>query len=142
MTGGIGPDAVIDAVRMESHGLAPDRLMDRAKHAVGIGVDGIHALRSTIHACRKGGRVSVPGVHGGFADSFPTGAVMQKGLTLRTGQTHVQKYLPHLLELIMDGKIETTDIISHRLPLEEAPTGYKNFHDNPNEWRKVILSPH
>ena len=120
MTGGIGPDAVIDAVGMESHGLAPDRLMDRAKHAVGIGVDGIHALRSTIHACRKGGRVSVPGVHGGFADSFPTCAVMQKGLTLRTGQTHVERNMPSLLHRIAEEEIDTTFLISPRLPLEEA----------------------
>jgi len=139
MTGGIGPDAVIDAVGMESHGLAPDRLLDRAKQAVGIGVDGIHALRSAIHACRKGGRVSVPGVYGGFADSFPTGAVMQKGLTLRTGQTHVQRYMPSLLHRIAEGEIDTTFLISHRLPLEEAVQGYQSFRDDQNSWTKVVL---
>ncbi|WP_103256855.1 zinc-dependent alcohol dehydrogenase [Tabrizicola aquatica] len=139
MTGGIGPDAVIDAVGMESHGLAPDRLMDRAKQAVGIGVDGIHALRSAIHACRKGGRVSVPGVHGGFADSFPTGAVMQKGLTLRSGQTHVQRYMPSLLHRIAEGEIDTTFLISHRLPLEDAAKGYQHFRDDQNTWTKVVL---
>lgn len=139
MTGGIGPDAVIDAVGMESHGLAPDRLMDRAKQAVGIGVDGIHALRAAIHACRKGGRVSVPGVHGGFADTFPTGAVMQKGLTLRSGQTHVQRYMPSLLHRIAEGEIDTTFLISHRLPLEEAARGYEGFRDEQDRWTKVVL---
>ena len=142
MTAGIGPDACIDAVGMEAHGFAPDNVIDAVKQETKLGTDRQHVLRETIMACRKGGRVSVPGVYGGIGDKFPIGAFMQKGLTIKTGQTHVQKYLPHLLELIMDGKIETTDIISHRLPLEEAPTGYKNFHDNPNEWRKVILSPH
>ncbi|MNQ23876.1 hypothetical protein D3C85_370530 [compost metagenome] len=92
-------------------------------------------------ACRKGGRISMPGVYGGIGDKLPIGAFMQKGLTLKTGQTHVQKYLPKLLELVMDGKIDTTDLISHRLPLEEAATAYKNFHDNPNEWTKVVLKP-
>jgi threonine dehydrogenase-like Zn-dependent dehydrogenase len=139
MTGGIGPDAVIDAVGMESHGLAPDRLMDRAKQAIGLGVDGIHVLRAAIHACRKGGRVSVPGVYGGFSDNFPTGAIMQKGLTLRSGQTHVQRYMPSLLHRIAEGEIDTTFLISHRLPLEDAVSGYKNFRDDQNAWTKVVL---
>ncbi|WP_295708829.1 zinc-dependent alcohol dehydrogenase, partial [uncultured Brevundimonas sp.] len=120
MTAGIGPDACIDAVGMEAHGFAPDNVIDAVKQETKLGTDRQHVLRETIMACRKGGRVSVPGVYGGIGDKFPIGAFMQKGLTIKTGQTHVQKYLPHLLELIMDGKIETTDIISHRLPLEEA----------------------
>ncbi len=139
MTGGLGPDAVIDAVGMESHGFAPDRLLDRAKQAVGLGVDSAHALREAIYACRKGGRVSVPGVYGGFSDSFPTGALMQKGLTLRSGQTHVQRYSKELLHRIADGEIDTTFLISHRLPLEEAATGYHNFAFNQNDWTKVVL---
>jgi threonine dehydrogenase-like Zn-dependent dehydrogenase len=139
MTGGIGPDAVIDAVGMESHGFAPDRLMDRAKQVVGLGVDGIHALRAAIHACRKGGRVSVPGVYGGFSDNFPTGAIMQKGLILRSGQTHVQRYMPSLLHRIAEGEIDTTFLISHRLSLEDAAAGYRNFRDQQNDWTKVVL---
>src|SRR5690606_18139147 len=121
MTGGIGPDAVIDAVGMESHGFAFDNIYDYAKQTMKLETDRPHALRQAIFACRKGGRVSVPGVYGGFVDKFPLGALMEKGLTLRTGQTHVQKYLPMLLDLIRDKKVNTTFLISHRLPLEKAP---------------------
>jgi threonine dehydrogenase-like Zn-dependent dehydrogenase len=139
MSGGIGPDAVIDAVGMESHGFAPDNMLDAAKQMVGMGADRIHALREAIMAVRKGGRVSIPGVYGGMADKFPTGALMEKGLQLRTGQTHVQRYTKDLLERIEKGELDTTFLISHRLPLEEAPTGYANFHSNQNEWTKVVL---
>ncbi|WP_296819525.1 zinc-dependent alcohol dehydrogenase [Brevundimonas sp.] len=142
MTAGIGPDACIDAVGMEAHGFSPDNIIDAVKQETKLGTDRQHVFREAIMACRKGGRVSVPGVYGGIGDKFPIGAFMEKGLTLKTGQTHVQKYLPELLQMILDGKIDTTDLISHRLPLEEAATGYKNFHDNPNEWTKVVLKPH
>lgn len=141
MTAGIGPDACIDAVGMETHGFAPDNIIDAVKQETKLGTDRQHVLREAIMACRKGGRISMPGVYGGIGDKLPIGAFMQKGLTLKTGQTHVQKYLPRLLELVMDGQIDTTDLISHRLPLEEAATAYKNFHDNPNEWTKVVLKP-
>lgn len=141
MTGGIGPDAVIDAVGMESHGLSPDNLLDAAKQKIGIGADRAHVLRMALMAVRKGGRVSVPGVYGGFADKFPLGALMQKGLQIRTGQTHVQKYTSKLLQRIMEGQIDTTFLISHRLSLEEAAEGYRNFHENQNEWTKVVLTP-
>ncbi|MFO1143715.1 MAG: zinc-dependent alcohol dehydrogenase [Amaricoccus sp.] len=141
MTGGIGPDAVIDAVGMESHGLAVDNLMDGVKQKVGIGADRGHALREAIIACRKGGRISVPGVYGGFLDKFPLGALMEKGLQLRTGQTHVQRFSGDLLRRIEEGEIDTTFLISHRLPLEQAPDGYRNFRDNQNEWTKVVLRP-
>ena len=120
----------------------PHRLELAVKQETKLGTDRQHVLRETIMACRKGGRVSVPGVYGGIGDKLPIGAFMQKGLTIRTGQTHVQRYLPQLLELIMDGKIDTTDLISHRLPLEQAAEGYRNFHDNPDEWTKVVLKPH
>lgn len=141
MTGGIGPDAVIDAVGMESHGFSPDNLLDAAKQKIGIGADRAHVLRMAMMAVRKGGRVSVPGVYGGFADKFPLGALMQKGLQIRTGQTHVQKYTSELLQRIMEGQIDTTFLISHRLSLEEAAEGYRNFHENQNEWTKVVLTP-
>jgi threonine dehydrogenase-like Zn-dependent dehydrogenase len=94
-----------------------------------------------ILACRKGGRVSIPGVYGGMADKFPIGALMEKGLSVKTGQTHVQKYMPQLLEMIGEGKIDTTYIISHRLPLEDAPKGYKMFKEQQNEVTKVVLKP-
>ena len=141
MTGGIGPDAVIDAVGMESHGFAPDNLLDSVKQKVGMGADAPHALRMAIMACRKGGRISMPGVYGGFADKFPLGALMEKGLQLKTGQTHVQRYTRDLMRRIQEGEINTTFMISHRLPLEEAPRGYHNFKENQNDWTKVVLKP-
>ena len=141
MTGGIGPDACIDAVGMESHGLTPDNVFDGIKMAVKLGTDRPHALRQVILACRKGGRVSIPGVYGGMADKFPIGALMEKGLSLKTGQTHVQKYTAKLLQLILEGKIDTTFLISHRLPLEDAPKGYKMFKEQQNEVTKVVLKP-
>lgn len=141
MSGGIGPDAVIDAVGMESHGFAIDNMLDVAKQKFGIGADRASALKQAILAVRKGGRVSIPGVYGGMTDKFPLGAVMEKGLTLKTGQTHVQKYTKELLDRIANGEIDTTFLISHRLPLEQAPEGYKNFKENQNEWTKVVLKP-
>jgi threonine dehydrogenase-like Zn-dependent dehydrogenase len=98
-------------------------------------------LREVIMACRKGGRVSIPGVYGGMADKFPIGALMEKGLSVKTGQTHVHKYLPKLLEMIGEEKIDTTFLISHRLPLESAPEGYKMFKEQQNEVTKVVLKP-
>jgi threonine dehydrogenase-like Zn-dependent dehydrogenase len=141
MTGGIGPDACIDAVGMESHGFSIDNTMDHVKAAVGLATDRPHALRQIIVACRKGGRVSIPGVYGGMADKFPIGALMEKGLSVKSGQTHVQKYMPELLELILEDKLDTTFLISHRLPLEEAPRGYKMFKEQQNDVTKVVLKP-
>ena len=141
MTGGIGPDAVIDAVGMESHGFTLDNIVDAVKTTVKLGTDRTHVLREVILACRKGGRVSIPGVYGGMADKFPIGALMEKGLTVKTGQTHVQKYMPKLLEMIGEGRVDTTYIISHRLPLEDAPKGYKMFKQQQNEVTKVVLKP-
>lgn len=141
MTGGIGPDAVIDAVGLESHGFAPDNLYDYAKQSLRLETDRSHVLREALYACRKGGRVSVPGVYGGFVDKFPVGAFVQKGLTMRTGQTHVQKYLPGLLEMIRDNRIDTTFLISHRMPLEKGPDAYRKFAFEQNETTKVVLKP-
>ena len=141
MTGGIGPDAVIDAVGMEAHGFAIDNMADAVKQKVGVGADRTHALRQAILACRKGGRVSIPGVYGGLTDKFPIGALMEKGLQVRTGQTHVQRYLQPLMERIQAGEIDTTFLISHHLPLEDAARGYKNFKEKQNEWTKVVLNP-
>jgi threonine dehydrogenase-like Zn-dependent dehydrogenase len=141
MTGGIGPDACIDAVGMESHGMSPDNIMDHVKVKTFMATDRIHALRQVILATRKGGRVSIPGVYGGIADKFPIGALMEKGLTIKSGQTHVQKFMPELLEMILDGRIDTTFLISHRLDLEDAAEGYKNFKEKQNEYTKVVLKP-
>jgi len=141
MTGGIGPDAVIDSVGLEAHGFFADNVLDQIKKSTFLGTDRIHSIRQAILACRKGGRVSMPAVYGGFVDKFPLGALMEKGLTLKTGQTHVQHYMPALLNAIMEEKIDTTFLISHTLPLEQAPQGYKMFHDNQNEVTKVVLKP-
>jgi threonine dehydrogenase-like Zn-dependent dehydrogenase len=141
MTGSIGPDAVIDSVGLEAHGFFADNIIDQIKASTFLGTDRPHALRQAILACRKGGRVSVPGVYGGFLDKFPFGAFMEKGLTMKTGQTHVQKYLPKLLEMIGNKELDTTFLISHRLPLEQAPEGYKMFKNEQNSCTKVVLKP-
>ena len=141
MTGGIGPDACIDSVGLEAHGFFVDNVIDQIKASTFLGTDRIHSVRQAILACRKGGRVSMPAVYGGFVDKFPLGAFMEKGLTLKTGQTHTQHYMPGLLNAILEEKIDTTFLISHRLPLEQAPDGYKMFHDNQNEVTKVVLKP-
>jgi threonine dehydrogenase-like Zn-dependent dehydrogenase len=141
MTGGIGPDACIDAVGMESHGFSADSVMDKVKAAVKLVTDQTHALRQVIVACRKGGRISIPGVYGGVTDKFPIGALMEKGLSVKSGQTHVQKYMPQLLKMIMEGELDTTFLISHRLSLEQAPEGYKMFKEQQNEVTKVVLKP-
>jgi len=142
MTGGIGPDACIDAVGMESHGVTVDSVMDKVKAAVKLVTDQTHGLRQVIIACRKGGKISIPGVYGGVTDKFPIGALMEKGLSVKSGQTHVQKYMPQLLNMILEGKLDTTFLISHRMSLEEAPTGYKMFKERQNEVTKVVLKPH
>jgi threonine dehydrogenase-like Zn-dependent dehydrogenase len=142
MTGGIGPDACIDAVGMESHGVTADSVMDKVKAAVKLVTDQTHGLRQAIIACRKGGKLSIPGVYGGVTDKFPIGALMEKGLSVKSGQTHVQKYMPQLLKMILEGKLDTTFLISHRMSLEEAPTGYKMFKERQNEVTKVVLRPH
>ena len=141
LTGGIGPDAVIDAVGLEAHGFFVDNIVDHIKAAMFLGTDRTHSIRQAILACRKGGRVSMPAVYGGFVDKFPLGAFMEKGLTLKTGQTHVQHYMPALLNAIMEDKIDTTFLISHRLDLEEGPQGYDMFKNNQNEVTKVVLKP-
>ena len=141
MTGGIGPDACIDAVGMEAHGIAIDNLADTLKAHTFLGTDRGHVFRQVILACRKGGRVSVPGVYGGMLDKFPIGAFMEKGLTLRTGQTHVQTYTRKLLDLIEQGEVDTTFLISHRASLEDAAEMYKHWHDDQNSYTKIVLKP-
>jgi threonine dehydrogenase-like Zn-dependent dehydrogenase len=141
MTGGIGPDACIDAVGLEAHGVAVDNVVDTLKAHTLLGTDRGHVLRQVIMACRKGGRVSVPGVYGGFIDKFPVGAFMEKGLTLKTGQTHVHRYLKPLLKLIEEGKIDTTFLISHIEPLEKAAEMYRHWHDEQDSYTKIVLKP-
>jgi threonine dehydrogenase-like Zn-dependent dehydrogenase len=104
-----------------------------------LGTERPHALRQIIFACRKGGRVSIPGVYGGFADKFPLGQTMEKGLTIKQGQTHVQKYTKTLLDMIERGKIDTTFLISHHAPLEEAAEMYRHWHDEQDAYTKIVL---
>ena len=141
LTAGRGPDSCIDAVGMEAHGLSPDNLLDMAKMTVKLTTDRPHVLREAILACRKGGTVSVPGVYGGFVDKIPFGAIVNKGLTLRSGQTHVMRYLPTLLDHIEQGRVDPTFLITHRLDLEEAPKGYRMFKKDQDEVHKVVLRP-
>lgn len=141
MTGGIGPDASLDCVGLEAHGAFADNVWDQIKVSTFMGTDRAHVIRQVIMATRKGGRISMPGVYGGFVDKFPLGALMEKGLTLRTGQTHVQRYLRPLYTAIMEGLIDSTFLISHRLPLDEGPAGYRNFKQRQDAWTKVVLKP-
>ena len=99
------------------------------------------ALRQAIQACRKGGTVSIPGVYGGFMDKFPTGAMMNKGLTIRTGQTHMMKYMRPLLERVQAGDIDPSFVVTHTLPLDQAPHGYDIFKNKQDECIKVVLKP-
>jgi threonine dehydrogenase-like Zn-dependent dehydrogenase len=141
MTGGIGPDASIDCVGLEAHGAFVDNIIDQIKVSTFLGTDRAHAIRQVILATRKGGRVSMPAVYGGFVDKFPLGALMEKGLTLKTGQTHVQKYIQPLYHAIAEGLIDSTFLISHRMGLEEGPMGYRQFHDRQDEYTKIVLKP-
>jgi threonine dehydrogenase-like Zn-dependent dehydrogenase len=141
MTGGVGPDSCIDAVGLEAHGTTVDAVYDRAKAAMFLATDRPHALREAINACRKGGTVSVPGVYGGFLDKLPFGAAFNKGLTLKMGQTHVQRYLRPLLERIERGEIDLSFIITHRMRLEDAPEGYDIFKRKQDNCIKIVLKP-
>ena len=142
MTGGIGPDACIDAVGMEAHGPHLDYYYDKVRTMAMLSTDRISALRSALHACRKGGTVSVPGVYGGWLDKLPFGAAMNKGLTIKTGQTHVHRYLPKLLRHIENGDIDPSFVVTHRAALDDAPAMYKTFRDKKDGCVKVVLKPH
>jgi threonine dehydrogenase-like Zn-dependent dehydrogenase len=139
MTGGRGPDACIDAVGMEAHGPLPVYAYDRTKQALMLESDRPIALRQAIRACRNGGIVSVVGVYGGFIDKFPMGAVVNRALTIRSGQCHVHRYLKPLLGRIMKGEIDPSFVVTHRLPLREAARGFKIFLEKQDNCEKVVL---
>lgn len=141
LTGGLGPDACIDAVGMEAHSHGPTYVYDRIKQAMMLESDRPIVFREAVLACRKGGTVSVAGVYGGFDDKIPLGAIMNKALTIKTGQTHVQRYMKPLLKLIEEEKIDPSFVISHRLSLEEAPEGFKIFNEKQDECTKIVLKP-
>jgi threonine dehydrogenase-like Zn-dependent dehydrogenase len=141
MTGGRGPDACIDAVGMEAHGHGVVGAVDRAKQKLKVQSDRPNALRGAIRACRNGGTVSVPGVYSGFVDMFPMGSVMNRSLTIKTGQTHVQRYMKPLLGRIEKGEIDPSFVITHRMALDDAPHGYRMFNDKDDGCIKVVLRP-
>ena len=142
MTGGLGPDACIDAVGMEAHGAHIDYWYDKAKTMTFMATDRASSLRQAIHCCRKGGTVSIPGVYGGFIDKVPFGAAFSKGLTLKMGQTHVHKYLPRLMQHIENGDIDPSFVVTHAVPIDRAPEMYKTFRDKKDGCIKVVLKPH
>jgi threonine dehydrogenase-like Zn-dependent dehydrogenase len=141
LTGGMGPDACIDAVGLEAHGHTIGAIYDSVKQAFRLEMDRPNALRQAIQACRKGGIVSIPGVYGGMLDKIPMGAAFNKGLTFKMGQTHMQRYLRPLLQRIEDGDIDPSFVITHRMTLDDAPEGYEIFRDKQNECIKIVLKP-
>jgi threonine dehydrogenase-like Zn-dependent dehydrogenase len=141
LTAGRGPDACIDAVGLEAHSdFAPLEIYDRVKQAARLETDRGPALRQAIIACRNGGTVSVIGVYGGLMDKFPVGSWMNRSITLRTGQCHVQRYTRPLLDRIERGDIDPSFVITHRLPLEQAPQAYETFKHKQDDCVKVVLS--
>lgn len=141
MTGGRGPDACIDAVGLEAHAPGFVGAYDRAKQAVKLETDRPIVLREMIMSCRNGGTLSIAGVYGGFIDKFPIGAVMNRALTIKTGQTPVQRYMQPLLQRILNGDIDPGFVVSHHMSLDEAPRGYEMFVNKENEAMKIILKP-
>lgn len=141
LTGGRGPDACIDSVGLEAHGTNPGNLYDWAKTSTRMATDRPNVIRQAIMACRKGGTVSLPGVYGGLLDKIPFGAAHAKSLTFKMGQTHVHRYLKPLLDLVEQGKINPTFIITHRLKLDEAPHGYEIFNNKKDDCIKIVMKP-
>jgi threonine dehydrogenase-like Zn-dependent dehydrogenase len=141
LTGGRGPDACIDAVGLEGHMHGMLGMYDRVKQMAMLETDRPVALRQAIMACRPAGTVSVPGVYGGFLDKVPFGAIVNKALTIKSGQTHVQRYLKPLLNLIQEGRIDPTFVVTHTVPLDQAPQMYRTFNNKQDECIKVVLKP-
>ncbi|CCG04852.1 zinc-dependent alcohol dehydrogenase [Blastococcus saxobsidens] len=142
LTAGRGPDAAIDCVGMEAHHPSTAiNAYDRAKQATMLETERPHALREAILAVKNGGTVSIVGVYGGLMDKFPIGSLMNRSLTVRTGQAHVQRYLKPLYERIRNGDIDPSFVVSHTLPLEQAPQAYRMFRDKEDSSNKVVLKP-
>ena len=141
LTGGRGPDSCIDCVGMEAHGVTPDAVMDKVKQSVHIELDRAHVLREAIVACGKGGTISIPGVYAGNIDAMPMGAVFGKGLRLRTGQTHMHRYIRPLLERIDRGEIDPSFVVTHRGTLDDAPQVYRNMAKHRDATVKSFLRP-
>ena len=142
MTGGRGPDRCIEAVGAEAHAATPIvAAVDRVKELVGFNTNVPHAINECIRCCRKGGTISMPGVYTASINAFLIGPLMNKSLTLKTGQTHVQRYLDPLLKMIEGGKIDPSFVITHRVGLEDAPAAYETFRDKKDGCVKVVIEP-
>jgi threonine dehydrogenase-like Zn-dependent dehydrogenase len=140
LTAGRGPDHCIDAVGVEGHSHGVQYVRDRTMQALRLQTDRPIALREAIMSCRSGGTVSVVGVYTGLIDKFPMNAVMNRSLTIKTGQTHVHRYMQPLLERIQRGEIDPTMVITHRMPLDQAAQGYKIFNDKLDNCEKIVLT--
>jgi threonine dehydrogenase-like Zn-dependent dehydrogenase len=140
LTGGQGPDACIDAVGMEAHEVGVEGVYDRVKQAVRLETERPYVLREAIQACRKGGIVSIMGVYGAVLDKFPMGAAMNKGLTLRMGQMHAQRYLDRLIGHAERGEVDPAFVVSHRMALDEAPKAYDMFKKKTDQCLRVVLT--
>ncbi len=143
LTGGEGPEKCIDCIGMESHVTLsmPDTVYDRTKQLLLAESDRPHVLREMIYVCRPGGLISIPGVYGGLVDKIPMGAAMNKGLTFRMGQTHVQRWTPDLLRRIEEEQIDPSFVITHEVPLDRGPEMYRTFRDKQDSCIKVVLKP-
>ena len=142
LTHGKGPEKCIDSVGMEAHAARSlDSMVDRAKQAVMLGTDRPHALREMMYVCRPAGILSVPGVYGGFLDKVPFGAAMNKGLTIRMGQTHVNRWTDDLLRRIESKQIDPSFVITHQVTLQQGPEMYKTFNDKQDGCIKVMIKP-
>jgi len=142
LTGGKGPEKCIDAVGLEAHATGSlDAMYDRAKQAMMLETDRAHVLREIMYVCRPAGVLSIPGVYGGLLDKLPIGAVMNKGLTIRTGQTHVNRWTDDLLNRVLENQIDPSFVITHTVPLDKGPEMYKTFRDKQDGCIKVVLKP-
>jgi len=141
MTSGRGPNACIDAVGLEAHGVGVAAAYDYSKQRMKVALDRPLVLRQVMQACRKGGVVSIPGVYGGMLDKIPFGSAFGKGLIFKMGQTHLHRYMEPLLHRIQSGEIDPSFVITHRLSLDQAPRAYKTFRDKQEQCIKVVLDP-
>jgi threonine dehydrogenase-like Zn-dependent dehydrogenase len=141
LTGGRGPDACVDAVGMEAHAPGVQGAYDRVKQAVRMESDRPYVLREAIQACRKGGTIAMLGVYGGFVDKFPIGALMNKGLQLRTGQVHAQRYIRRLLEHIERGELDPSYYATHAMDLADAQEAYQTFKQKRDDCVRVVFQP-
>jgi threonine dehydrogenase-like Zn-dependent dehydrogenase len=140
LTGGRGPDACIEAVGMEAHGTGPQYLYDRVKQVLRLHTDRGSALREAALACRKGGTLAILGVYG-VIDKFPLGVILSKGLTVRSALQYAQRYMEPMMEHVREGELDPTPLITHRMPLEDAPRGYEMFQRKEEGCVRVVFEP-